>query len=50
MSTPRRISALARRLPLATLLFAVAVLAIDPVAHAQSQAQPATPQPDQASP
>ena len=32
------------------LLFAVAVLAIDPVAQAQSQAQPATPQPDQTSP
>jgi len=50
MSTPRRISLLARRLPLAMLLFAVAVLAIDPVAQAQSQAQPATPQPDQTSP
>jgi len=50
MSTPRRILLLARRLPLAMLLFAVAVLAIDPVAQAQSQAQPATPQPDQTSP
>ena len=50
MSTPRRILLLARRLPLAMLFFAVAVLAIDPLAQAQSQAQPATPQPDQTAP
>lgn len=50
MSTPRRISLVARCLSLATLLFAVAVLAINPLVYAQSQAQPATPQPDQANP
>ena len=50
MSMPRRMLLLARRLPIAMLLFAVAVLAIDPLAQAQSQTQPATPQPDQTAP
>ena len=50
MSMPRRILLLAHRLPIAMLLFAVAVLAIDPLAQAQSQTQPATPQPDQTAP
>ncbi len=50
MSTPHRILHLARRLPLVTLVFAVALLAIDPVAQAQSQAQSATPQPNQTAP
>jgi VWFA-related protein len=47
---PRRNLHLVRRLPLALLLFAVGLLAIDPVAQAQSQTQPATPQPNQTTP
>ncbi|MGC1463804.1 MAG: VWA domain-containing protein [Terracidiphilus sp.] len=53
MPTPRRISFPARCLPLAMPLFAVAVLAINPLTRAQSQAQPSTqqtPQPDQSAP
>ena len=50
MSMPRRILLLAHRLPIAMLLFAVTVLASDPLAQAQSQPQPATPQPDQTAP
>jgi VWFA-related protein len=47
MSTPRQIESVARRLPFATLILAVAALAIGPLAHAQ---QPVQPQPDQAAP
>jgi VWFA-related protein len=51
MSTPRRTATSARRLPLAMLFLAVAALAIDPLAQAQSQpANPQTQQPDQTAP
>jgi len=53
MSTLRRIISIARFLPPAMLVLAMAVLAIDPLARAQSQAPPATPQaqqPDQTAP
>jgi len=52
MSTPRRSIAIARRLPLAVLLFlAVAALAINSPAQAQSQpSSPQTQKPDQATP
>ena len=57
MTFPRRIVRPARSLPLAMVLVAVAALAINPLAQAQSQTQPATPptqpphpQPDQAAP
>jgi VWFA-related protein len=53
MSTQRKITSLARRIPLVLLFIAVTALAITPLAQAQSQSQPATPQTpqqDQAAP